>query len=84
MSDFVSDIKRIREHARKHMDNGAMTEGYKADRKRVIGVLNQVLATKIVCVLRYKRHYFMNPTSIPRVSRIAAIPNIPKAGICSP
>jgi len=59
MGDFVSDIKRIREHARQHMDRGAVTDGYKADRKRVIDVLNEVLATEIVCVLRYKRHYFM-------------------------
>lgn len=58
MGEFVSDIKKIRERAREHMDRGAVTGGYKADRKRVIEVLNQVLATEIVCVLRYKRHYF--------------------------
>lgn len=58
MGEFVSDIQRIRERARKHMDKGAVTDGYKADRKRVIEVLNDVLATEIVCVLRYKRHYF--------------------------
>ena len=59
MGEFVSDIKRLRERARKHIDKGAVTDGYKADRKRVIDVLNEVLATEIVCVLRYKRHYFM-------------------------
>jgi bacterioferritin len=59
MSEFVSDVKRIRDRARQHMENGAVTDGYKADRKRVIAVLNDVLATEIVCVLRYKRHYFM-------------------------
>jgi bacterioferritin len=59
MGEFVSDIKRLRERARMHMDSGAVTDGYKADRKRVIDVLNEVLATEIVCVLRYKRHYFM-------------------------
>jgi bacterioferritin len=58
MNEFVSDIKNIRERARAHMERGAVTEGYKADRKRVIAVLNEVLATEIVCVLRYKRHYF--------------------------
>ncbi len=58
MGEFVYDIKKIRERAREHMDRGAVTGGYKADRKRVIEVLNQVLATEIVCVLRYKRHYF--------------------------
>jgi bacterioferritin len=59
MAQFVSDVKKIRERARKHMEAGAVTEGYKADRKRVIEVLNEVLATELVCVLRYKRHYFM-------------------------
>src|ERR1700719_1152288 len=59
MEHFVSDLKKIREQARKHMEAGAVTEGYKADREQVIKVLNEVLATEIVCVLRYKRHYFM-------------------------
>lgn len=56
---FVSDIKAIRERARKHIEQGAVTEGYKADRETVINLLNDALATEIVCVLRYKRHYFM-------------------------
>jgi bacterioferritin len=59
MSDFVLDVKTIRDRARKHMEDGAVTGGNKADRKRVIEVLNEVLATELVCVLRYKRHYFM-------------------------
>jgi len=58
MGKFVSDLKKIRERARKHMEEGAVTGGYKADRKEVIKVLNEVLATEIVCVLRYKRHYY--------------------------
>jgi bacterioferritin len=58
MAEFVSDVKKIRERARKHMEAGAVTEGYKADRERVIQVLNEVLATEVVCVLRYKRHYY--------------------------
>jgi bacterioferritin len=58
MSEFVSDIKAIRQRARQHMENGPVTEGYKADRSRVIDVLNEALATEIVCVLRYKRHYY--------------------------
>ena len=41
------------------MEEGAATGGYKADRKRVIEVLNEVLATELVCILRYKRHYFI-------------------------
>ena len=59
MSQFLADVKKIRERARKHIDAGAVTEGYKADREQVAKVLNDVLATEIVCVLRYKRHYFM-------------------------
>ena len=59
MPSFLSDIKKIRERAREHMNQGAVTESYKADLKKVIDVLNQVLATEIVCVLRYRRHYFM-------------------------
>jgi bacterioferritin len=59
MPTFVSDIKKIRERARRHMDQGPVTESYKADLSKVIQVLNQVLATEIVCVLRYRRHYFM-------------------------
>jgi bacterioferritin len=56
---FLTDIKTLRARARKHIENGAVTEGYKADRKTVIKVLNEALATEIVCVLRYRRHYFM-------------------------
>jgi bacterioferritin len=56
---FVSDLKEIRRRAREHMERGAVTAGYKADRETVIRILNEVLATEIVCVLRYKRHYYM-------------------------
>src|ERR1700733_6067747 len=59
MSQFIADLKKIKERARSHMEKGAVTENYKADLKAVIKVLNEVLATEIVCVLRYKRHYFM-------------------------
>ena len=59
MSEFLTDVKEIRKRARQEIDKGPVTEGYKADRKRVIAVLNDVLATEIVCVLRYKRHYYM-------------------------
>jgi bacterioferritin len=59
MSEFVADLKKIREQARQHMEQGAVTENYKADRKAIVKVLNEVLATEIVCALRYKRHYFM-------------------------
>jgi bacterioferritin len=56
---FLSDIKEIRKRARQHMEHGAVTGGYKADRETVLRVLNEALATEIVCVLRYKRHQFM-------------------------
>jgi len=59
MNEFLSDVKDIRRRARQHLEQGAITDGYKADRKKVIAVLNEVLATEIVCVLRYKRHYYM-------------------------
>jgi len=58
MSQFVSDIQKIRERARRCMEDGAVTAGYGADRARVIDVLNQALATEIVCTLRYRRHYY--------------------------
>ena len=56
---FVSDIENIRTRAPAHIARGAIPEGYKADRDTVIKVLNAALATEIVCVLRYKRHYYM-------------------------
>ncbi|WP_150910730.1 ferritin-like domain-containing protein [Marinobacter halotolerans] len=55
---FLSDIKAIRERARANMRDGAVTEGYNADRETVIKILNEALATEIVCVLRYKHHYY--------------------------
>jgi bacterioferritin len=59
MSEFLSNLKEIKARARKEMEKGAVTDNYKADLKAVIKVLNQVLATEMVCVLRYKRHYYM-------------------------
>ena len=56
---FLSDIQELRERARRHMNEGAVTESYRADRDSVVKILNEALATEIVCVLRYKRHYFM-------------------------
>ena len=56
---FLTDIKTLRERARQHIEQGAITEGYSADRETVIKVLNESLATEIVCVLRYRRHHFM-------------------------
>jgi bacterioferritin len=56
---FLTDIKTLRERARQHIENGAVTEGYRGDRETAVKILNEALATEIVCVLRYKRHYFM-------------------------
>ena len=56
---FVSDIENIRRRARKDIDRGAMTAGYSADRETVVRLLNEALATELVCVLRYKYHYYM-------------------------
>jgi bacterioferritin len=56
---FMTDIATLRERARAKMSEGPITDAYGADRTQVIDVLNQALATEIVCVLRYKRHYFM-------------------------
>ena len=55
----LTDIKTLRERARKDIEQGAVTSGYAADRENVVRMLNEALATELVCVLRYKRHYFM-------------------------
>jgi bacterioferritin len=55
---FLTDIKTLRERARQHIEKGAITSGYTADLPTVIRLLNEALATEIVCVLRYKRHHF--------------------------
>src|SRR5688572_11036796 len=59
MGPFHYDLEAIRRRAREKMEDGAVTGAYRADRKAVIEVLNEVLATEIVCVLRYKNHYYM-------------------------
>lgn len=56
---FLTDIRTLRKRARQHIENGAVTPGYQADRDTVIRILNEALATEIVCVLRYRRHHFM-------------------------
>jgi bacterioferritin len=58
MGDFLTDVETLRKRAREHIDQGPITSAYGADRDRVIEVLNDALATELVCVLRYKRHYF--------------------------
>jgi bacterioferritin len=56
---FLTDVKTLRERARQHIAGGAVTDGYGGDTETAVKVLNTALATEIICVLRYKRHYFM-------------------------
>ena len=56
---FLTDVQTLRKRARQHIERGAVTEGYGADRKTVLKLLNEALATEIICVLRYRRHHFM-------------------------
>jgi len=56
---FLTDVKELRRRARQHIEKGAVTEQYQGERETVIKLLNEALATEIVCVLRYKRHHFM-------------------------
>ena len=53
------DVEVLRRQAREHVEGGAVTAGYGADRDQVVKLLNEALATEIVCVLRYRRHHFM-------------------------
>jgi bacterioferritin len=55
---FLSDIQTLRKRAREHIAQGAVTPGYNADRGVVLKLLNEALATEIICTLRYKRHYY--------------------------
>jgi bacterioferritin len=59
MDHFLTDAQTLRQRARQHIDEDAVTSGYSADRETVLKLLNDSLATEIVCVLRYRRHHFM-------------------------
>ena len=59
MDAFANNIRKIRDHARAHIEDGAVTQVYAADRDQVVKVLNDILATELVCMLRYRRHYYM-------------------------
>ena len=71
MADFLTDVETLRERARAEIDKGPITSAYGADRERVVQVLNEALATEIVCWLRYKRHYYTAKGS-PAAETIAA------------
>ncbi len=55
----LTDVSTLRAQARRHIEEGAVTAGYTADREAVVSLLNAALATEIVCVLRYRRHHYM-------------------------
>src|ERR1700746_3323277 len=54
----LASTQEMRERARQHLERGAVTEDYKADRAQVVRILNEVLATELICMLRYKSHYY--------------------------
>lgn len=56
---FLTDVQELRRRAREHMEKGAVTQSYRGDVETIVKILNEALATEIVCVLRYKRHHFM-------------------------
>src|SRR3569833_1415815 len=55
----IKQIQEIRDRARQQITEGAVTGDYQQDRMQVVSILNEALATELVCVLRYKFHYFM-------------------------
>lgn len=57
--EFLTDVKSIRARARRHMEKGAVTEGYRGNLPTILRILNEALASELVCVLRYRRHHFM-------------------------
>ena len=59
MPEFVKDVEELRDRARRKIEEGAVTEAYRGDKDKTISILNEALATEIVCVLRYMHHYFM-------------------------
>lgn len=59
MTSPLTDVATLRQRARQHIDEGSVTAGYAADREVVLRVLNEALATELVCMLRYRRHHFM-------------------------
>ena len=81
---FLADVKEIRRRARQHMEKGAVTEGYKGDLETTLRVLNEALATEIVCVLRYKRHQYMahglNATSVAEEFALAVLGDARRTG----
>ncbi len=65
---FISDVATIRARARHHMERGAVTPTYPEGREQICRLLNEALATELVCVLRYKRHYYSARGSAGRLA----------------
>jgi len=59
MAQFIEDVEELRQNARRSIEDGPITQAYRGDKEQTIEILNQALATEIVCVLRYMHHYFM-------------------------
>lgn len=59
MASFIRDVEEIRQRAMRKLDDGAVTNGYQLNKEQAIAILNEALASEIVCVLRYQHHYFM-------------------------
>lgn len=57
-SNFLSDVKSLRERARKNVEDGPVIENYKGNREKIVSLLNDALATELICVLRYRQHHF--------------------------
>ena len=56
---FLTDIKELQRRAREHVEKGAVTPAYRGDVETAVRLLNEALATEIVCTLRYRRHHYM-------------------------
>ncbi len=59
MAQFIKDLEQLRDNARRKIEDGPVTDAYRGDKEKTISILNEALATEIVCVLRYMHHYFM-------------------------
>ncbi len=59
MASFIKDVEEIRQRAMRKLEDGAVTHSYQLDREQSVAILNEALASEIVCVLRYQHHYFM-------------------------
>jgi bacterioferritin len=59
MANFIKDVEEIRQRAMHKLEDGAVTDSYQLNKEQSVAILNEALASEIVCVLRYQHHYFM-------------------------